>query len=65
MTLNPLAFVAVALVEIAGCFAFWMWLRQGRSHSDADHQSEAERHTDVPQCVRLRLNDNCAAPTEH
>jgi small multidrug resistance family-3 protein len=31
VTLNLLAFVAAALLEIAGCFAFWMWLRQGRS----------------------------------
>lgn len=31
MTLNLFAFVAAALLEIAGCFAFWMWLRQGRS----------------------------------
>ena len=31
MTLNLLAFGAAALLEIAGCFAFWMWLRQGRS----------------------------------
>jgi small multidrug resistance family-3 protein len=31
VTVNLLAFVAAALLEIAGCFAFWMWLRQGRS----------------------------------
>jgi small multidrug resistance family-3 protein len=31
VTLNLLAFGAAALPEIAGCFAFWMWLRQGRS----------------------------------
>jgi small multidrug resistance family-3 protein len=31
VTSNLLAFVAAALLEIAGCFAFWMWLRQGRS----------------------------------
>ena len=24
-------FAAAALAEIAGCFAFWAWLRQGRS----------------------------------
>jgi drug/metabolite transporter superfamily protein YnfA len=24
-------FVAAALFEIAGCFAFWMWLRRGAS----------------------------------
>jgi len=28
---NLLAFAVAALLEIAGCFAFWMWLRQGRS----------------------------------
>ena len=26
-----LAYVAVALAEIAGCFAFWAWLRLGKS----------------------------------
>jgi small multidrug resistance family-3 protein len=26
-----LAFVAAALAEIAGCFAFWAWLRLGKS----------------------------------
>lgn len=31
MILNLIAFVTAALLEIAGCFAFWMWLRQGRS----------------------------------
>jgi small multidrug resistance family-3 protein len=31
MTLNLLAFVSAAVLEIAGCFAFWMWLRHGRS----------------------------------
>jgi small multidrug resistance family-3 protein len=25
------AFVVAALLEVAGCFAFWTWLRQGRS----------------------------------
>lgn len=24
-------FIAAALAEIAGCFAFWSWLRQGKS----------------------------------
>lgn len=28
---NLFAFVVAALLEIAGCFAFWLWLRQGRS----------------------------------
>lgn len=31
MTTNLLAFAVAAVLEIAGCFAFWMWLRQGRS----------------------------------
>jgi small multidrug resistance family-3 protein len=31
VTLNLLAFASAAFLEIAGCFAFWMWLRQGRS----------------------------------
>ena len=35
MTGNLLAFAAAALLEIAGCFAFWVWLRQGRSASIA------------------------------
>ena len=26
-----LVYVAAALAEIAGCFAFWSWLRSGRS----------------------------------
>lgn len=26
-----LAFAAAALAEIAGCFAFWVWVRQGKS----------------------------------
>lgn len=26
-----LAFLAAAVAEIAGCFAFWMWLRLGKS----------------------------------
>ncbi|MBV7487704.1 MULTISPECIES: YnfA family protein [Pseudomonas] len=29
--LNYLWFFVAALFEIAGCFAFWMWLRQGKS----------------------------------
>jgi len=28
---NLLAFVAAAILETAGCFAFWKWLRDGRS----------------------------------
>ena len=28
---NLLAFLAAALLEIAGCFAFWAWLRRGAS----------------------------------
>jgi small multidrug resistance family-3 protein len=28
---NLLAFILAALFEIGGCFAFWQWLRQGRS----------------------------------
>ncbi|WP_144222529.1 YnfA family protein [Mesorhizobium amorphae] len=24
-------FIAAAIVEIAGCFAFWAWLKQGKS----------------------------------
>ena len=28
---TPLVFGAAALAEIAGCFAFWAWLRQGQS----------------------------------
>ena len=31
VTRNLLAFVVAAILEIAGCFAFWAWLRQGRS----------------------------------
>lgn len=31
MISNLTAFVVAALLEIAGCFAFWTWLRQGRS----------------------------------
>lgn len=29
--LNYLWFFLAALFEIAGCYAFWMWLRQGQS----------------------------------
>jgi small multidrug resistance family-3 protein len=28
---NLLAFVVAAFFEIAGCFAFWVWLRRGAS----------------------------------
>ena len=28
---TPLVFAAAALAEIAGCFAFWAWFRQGKS----------------------------------
>lgn len=28
---NLLAFAVAATLEIAGCFAFWMWIRGGRS----------------------------------
>lgn len=31
MKLWLLAFVGAAVAEIAGCFAFWTWLRMGRS----------------------------------
>jgi small multidrug resistance family-3 protein len=31
VTANLIAFVFAAFFEIAGCFAFWTWLRQGRS----------------------------------
>ena len=31
MITNLLAFAVAAVLEIAGCFAFWLWLRQGRS----------------------------------
>src|SRR4051812_49052704 len=31
MLLNLLAFTLAAMLEIAGCFAFWRWLRDGRS----------------------------------
>jgi len=31
VTTNLLVFVTAALFEIAGCFAFWTWLRRGAS----------------------------------
>ncbi len=31
MTAAPFIYVAAALAEIAGCFAFWAWLRLDRS----------------------------------
>src|SRR5436190_18723277 len=31
MVRNLAAFVIAAGLEIGGCFAFWIWLRQGRS----------------------------------
>lgn len=31
MTSNLLAFAIAAVLEIAGCFAFWLWLRRGGS----------------------------------
>jgi small multidrug resistance family-3 protein len=31
MVNNYLYFAAAAALEIAGCYAFWMWLRLGRS----------------------------------
>ncbi|TDR47665.1 small multidrug resistance family-3 protein [Tahibacter aquaticus] len=31
MAKTGLVYVAAALAEIAGCFGFWLWLRQGRS----------------------------------
>lgn len=31
MIRNLLAFAVAATLEIAGCFAFWVWLREGRS----------------------------------
>lgn len=31
MSTNLLAFVTAAFFEIAGCFAFWAWLRRGAS----------------------------------
>jgi small multidrug resistance family-3 protein len=31
VTLNLVAFTVAAILEIAGCFAFWIWLRRGGS----------------------------------
>jgi small multidrug resistance family-3 protein len=31
VTINLLAFAVAAVLEIAGCFAFWTWLRGGAS----------------------------------
>jgi small multidrug resistance family-3 protein len=31
MSRNLAAFVAAAFFEIAGCFAFWLWVRRGAS----------------------------------
>lgn len=31
MIANLLAFATAAILEIAGCFAFWAWLRRGAS----------------------------------
>lgn len=31
MAKTGLVYVAAALAEIAGCFGFWLWLRQGRT----------------------------------
>ncbi len=28
--MTPIIYAAAALAEIAGCFAFWAWLREGR-----------------------------------
>jgi small multidrug resistance family-3 protein len=28
---TPFVYIAAALAEIAGCFAFWAWLRMGKS----------------------------------
>jgi small multidrug resistance family-3 protein len=35
VTLNLLAFTAAAILEIAGCFAFWIWLRREGSAAAA------------------------------
>ncbi len=29
--MTPIAYIGAALAEIAGCFAFWAWLRLGKS----------------------------------
>ena len=31
VALTAFAYIAAAIAEIAGCFAFWAWLRMGRS----------------------------------
>lgn len=31
MRISLLAFAGAAIAEIAGCFAFWAWLRLGKS----------------------------------
>ena len=31
MTITPFAYVGAAVVEIAGCYSFWAWLRLGKS----------------------------------
>jgi small multidrug resistance family-3 protein len=31
VTANLLAFTTAAVLEIAGCFAFWVWLKRGAS----------------------------------
>ncbi|MEQ9448121.1 MAG: YnfA family protein [Rhodospirillaceae bacterium] len=28
---TPLAYIGAAIAEIAGCFAFWAWMKQGAS----------------------------------
>jgi small multidrug resistance family-3 protein len=30
MTKSAIVYVGAALAEIAGCFSFWMWLREGK-----------------------------------
>ena len=35
MITNIAVFVVAALLEIAGCFAFWLWLRRGMSSTIA------------------------------
>ena len=35
MILNLAAFATAAVLEIAGCFAFWMWLRRGATPAAA------------------------------
>lgn len=31
MTKTALVYIGAAIAEIAGCFGFWLWLREGRS----------------------------------